>query len=73
MPLPLETNPVIRPAASSLFENRDRPLAGDERLVVGADENLGALIKSIADQALGDVMGGETALGSRSACEVTQF
>ena len=35
------------------FENCDRPLAGDERLVVGADENFRALIERVANQSFG--------------------
>ncbi len=34
------------------FENCDRPFAGDERLVVGADQNFRALIKGIAYESL---------------------
>jgi hypothetical protein len=33
-----------------LFEDGDRPLAGDERLVIGADNDLRALIERIVDQ-----------------------
>ena len=39
MPLPFETKPVVRPAALRLLEHRDRPLARDQRLVVGADDD----------------------------------
>ena len=35
------------------FENGDGPFAGDERLVVGADQNFCALIKGVADQRFG--------------------
>ena len=36
----------------SFFENRDRPFAGDQRLVVGADQDFCALIESILYQSL---------------------
>ena len=35
------------------FENSDRPFAGDQRLVVGADQNLRALRECIAHQRFG--------------------
>ena len=57
-----------------LFENCDRPFAGDQRLVISADQNSCALVEGIADQVFGSASsGGDTALGSRRACEVTQF
>ena len=37
---------------ASLLEDRDRPLAGDQRLVVGADDDLGALREGIFNQCL---------------------
>ena len=57
------------------FEDCDRPFAGDQRLVIRADQHswrpdgqrhepeLQATLRS----------GGDTALGSRKACDVTQF
>ena len=38
------------------FENRDRPFAGDQRLVVGADQNFRALIEGVADQCFGQML-----------------
>jgi len=35
-----------------LFENCDRPFAGDERLVIGADQNFRALLKGVANESL---------------------
>src|SRR5437868_420021 len=60
--------------APGLFKDCDCPLAGDQGLVVGTDENLCSLPKGIGHEGLGVApSGGEIALGSRSACEVTQF
>jgi hypothetical protein len=39
--------------ALGFFENSHRPFTGDQRLVVRADENFGALTQSIAHQSLG--------------------
>ena len=38
---------------SCLFENGDRPFAGDQGLIVGADQNSRALIEGVANQRLG--------------------
>src|ERR1700730_2436427 len=35
-----------------LLEHSDRPLAGNQRLIVGADQNLGPLAQCVFDQAL---------------------
>ena len=57
------------------FENGYGPLAGDQRLVVGADQNFCALGDGIAAPDVRARLDAEaqTALGSRRACDVTQF
>src|SRR5215469_1842338 len=38
---------------TGFLEDRHRPFAGDQRLIVGAHQNLGALLKSLLHQSLG--------------------
>ena len=62
------------PRRFGLLENGDGPLAGDQGFVVGADQNLRALLEGVRDHSPGvTCMGRETAWGSRRACDVTQF
>src|SRR5208283_5400018 len=42
-----------KPRGLGLFEDGNRPLAGDERLVVGADQNLCALRNGVAHEKFG--------------------
>ena len=50
MPLPFDTKPVVETGRLRFLEHRDRPLAGDQRLVVGADDDARALPQRIADE-----------------------
>ena len=51
VPLPLETKPVTRPCCARLLEDRDRPLGGDQRLVVGGDDDARALPQRVLRRA----------------------
>jgi hypothetical protein len=44
--------PRKKPGGLGFFENCDRPFAGDERLVIGADQNFRALIKGVTYESL---------------------
>ena len=53
VPLPFETKPVIESGRPGLLEYLDRPLGGDQRLVVGADQDSCSLPQGILHQGLG--------------------
>ncbi len=63
------------PCGFGFLEHGHRPLARDQRLVVGADHRARPLTQARrCTRSSGDAStGGATAAGSRSACEVTQF
>ena len=50
VPFPLETNPVIRPAARACLNIATAHSAGDQRLVVGADQDSRALPQRVLHQ-----------------------
>ena len=53
MPLPFETKPGDQPGGLGFLEHRDRPFAGDQRLVVGADDDACALRSASRTRSLG--------------------
>ena len=69
MPFPFDTNAVVRPAALRFLEDGDGPLTGDQRLVVGADEDPGAETDGVSHHRLeGFVsMGGDDGVADRGA------
>ena len=72
--VPVRDEPGRQPGGPGFLEDRDRPFARDERLVVGADDDARALAERVGTSASGEAAsGGATAAGSRIACDVTQF
>ncbi len=63
------------PGAARFLKDLHRPFGGDERFVVGGDEQLRALTPRVCDERRWRSRHGVATIasGSRSACDVTQF